>query len=230
MKITTWNIRHGGGNRINEIIKWIGNHDTDYFVITEYRNNENGVLLSKALAKCGYSFQITPKIEKNKNTLMIASKREFTGVYFHNELGYDCSRVIKVEDDEIIIYGVYFPQKNEKKKIFEFLLNEMNRQLDKTRIFIGDFNTGKPYIDEEKKTFYCSEYMDVIEKSHIDAWRYINKNKREYSWYSNLGNGFRVDHVFINQSDVNKIAQCFYLHEKRIDKTSDHSIMEVELV
>ena len=87
------------------------------------------------------------------NTLMIASKREFTGVYFHNELGYDCSRVIKVEDDEIIIYGVYFPQKNEKKKIFEFLLNEMNRQSDKTRIFIGDFNTGKPYIDEEKKNY-----------------------------------------------------------------------------
>lgn len=230
MKITTWNISHGGGNRINEIIKWIENHDTDYFVITEYRNNENGVLLSKVLAKCGYSFQLTPKIEKNQNTLMIASKREFTGVYFHNELGYDYSRVIKVEDDEIIIYGVYFPQKNEKKKIFEFLLNEMNRQSDKTRIFIGDFNTGKPYIDEEKKTFYCSEYIDVIEKSHVDAWRYINKNKREYSWYSNLGNGFRVDHVFINQSDKNKIAQCFYLHEKRIDKTSDHSIMEVELV
>lgn len=230
MKITTWNIRHGGGNRITEIIKWIENHDTDYFLITEYRNNENGVLLSKALAKCGYSFQLMPKTEKNKNTLMIASKREFTGVYFHNELGDDYLRVIKVEDDEIIIYGVYFPQKNEKKKIFEFLLNEMNRQSDKTRIFIGDFNTGKPYIDEEKKTFYCSEYIDAIEKSYVDAWRYINKNKREYSWYSNLGNGFRVDHVFVNQSDKNKIDQCFYLHEKRIDKTSDHSIMEVELV
>ena len=230
MKVTTWNIRHGGGNRINEIIKWIKNHDTEYFVITECRNNENGLLLSKALAECGYLFQLMPQIEKNKNTVMIASKHEFTGVYFHNELGDDYSRVIKVEDDEIIIYGVYFPQKNEKKKIFEFLLNEMNQQSDKTRIFIGDFNTGKPYIDEEKKTFYCSEYMDVIEKSHVDAWRYINKNKREYSWYSNLGNGFRVDHVFINQSDKNKIAQCFYLHEKRIDKTSDHSIMEVELV
>lgn len=51
-----------------------------------------------------------------------------------------------------------------------------------------------------------------------------------HSWYSNLGNGFRVDHVFVNQSDKNKIDQCFYLHEKRIDKTSDHSIMEVELV
>ena len=230
MKVTTWNIRHGGGNRINEIIKWIENHDTDYFVITEYRNNENGLLLSKALAECGYLFQLMPQIEKNKNTVMIASKHEFTGVYFHNELGDDYSRVIKVEDDEIIIYGVYFPQKNEKKKIFEFLLNEMNQQADKTRIFIGDFNTGKPYIDEEKKTFYCSEYIDAIEKSHVDAWRCINKDKREYSWYSNLGNGFRVDHVFINQSDKNKIAQCFYLHEKRIDKTSDHSIMEVELV
>ena len=64
MKITTWNIRHGGGNRIAEIIKWIKSHETDYFVITEYRNNENGVLLSKALAECGYVFQLMPQIEK----------------------------------------------------------------------------------------------------------------------------------------------------------------------
>ena len=64
MKITTWNIRHGGGTRINEIIKWIKSHETDYFVITEYRNNENGVLLSKALAECGYVFQLMPQIEK----------------------------------------------------------------------------------------------------------------------------------------------------------------------
>ena len=41
MKITTWNIRHGGGSRIKEISQFCSeNRDSDVLVITEFRNNK----------------------------------------------------------------------------------------------------------------------------------------------------------------------------------------------
>jgi exodeoxyribonuclease III len=57
----------------------------------------------------------------------------------------------------------------------------------------------------------------------------INKDNLEFTWYSNIGNGFRIDHAFINEEYKNKILNCFYLHNERIDKISDHSMMVLEL-
>ena len=42
MKIVTWNIRHGGGKRVKDIVGMIGSYsEVDVFIITEFRNNNN---------------------------------------------------------------------------------------------------------------------------------------------------------------------------------------------
>lgn len=211
MKIITWNIRHGGGARINRIIDRIQSHNADILVITEYRNNTKGKELKNNLAENDYKFQAAPEIDIKKNTLMIASKTDFEVQLFENQLQEEYHRVVKIGNDHLSLYGVYFPQKMQKKKIFEFMVEEMDIVIGKPTIFIGDYNTGKPFTDEAKNTFSCSNYMDIIEqKDHVDVWRFINKDKLEYSWYSNAGNGFRIDHAFINKSFLNKVSDCFY--------------------
>lgn len=230
MKIITWNIRHGGGARINKIIDRIKYHNADIVIITEYRSNFNGIELKNKLAENGYKFQIAPVIDIKKNTLMIASKTDFEVQLFENQLQEEYHRVVNIGNDQLSLYGVYFPQKMQKKKIFEFLVSEMDRSKEKPTIFIGDFNTGKPLIDEVKNTFSCSNYMDIIEqKNYADIWRFINKDKLEYSWYSNAGNGFRIDHAFINKVFLNQVSDCFYSHNERADGISDHSMMVLEI-
>ena len=230
MKIIEWNIRQGGGNRIDQIIKNILNHDPDYYVLTEYRNNENGRRFIESMAENGYVEHFSPQTDKNKNTVLIGSKQKFSPTVYNIELEDDYFRVIRIENEEIILYGTYFPQKNEKKKIFEFLIKEMALETTKPTIFMGDFNTGKPFADETKNTFFCSRYMDAIEqKGYVDAWRVIHHDKREYTWYSNKGNGFRVDHAFISANYKNNIVGCNYSHDERINKHSDHSLMEIEI-
>jgi len=230
MKIITWNIRHGGGPRINKIIDRIQYHNADIVIITEYRNNSNGLELKNQLAENGYKFKVAPEIDIKKNTLMIASKTDFEVQLFENQLHDEYHRVINIENDQLNLYGLYFPQKMQKKKIFEFMLEEMDSNKEKPTIFIGDFNTGKPFIDEVKNTFSCSNYMDIIEKkNYADAWRFINKDKLEYSWYSYAGNGFRIDHAFINKAFLNMVSDCFYSHDEREDKISDHSVMVLEI-
>lgn len=230
MRIITWNIRHGGGTRVDSIIRRLINKDADLVVITEYRNNENGVKIRQALLEAGYLFQYCPITDKDKNTLLIVSRINLSGSLFKKELQEEFHRVVRIESDNFALYGMYFPQKQEKKKVFEFMLSQIGKNPDRPIIFIGDFNTGKQYIDEEKNTFYCSEYMDmIVQQGLVDAWRYINDDKREYSWYSNAGNGFRIDHIFVSNGIKDKVQNCYYSHAEREDKVSDHSMMVMEI-
>jgi exodeoxyribonuclease III len=230
VEILTWNIRHGGGTRVNKIIDRIIEHEADIVIITEYRNNENGLIIRKALLENGYLAQVSAIVDGDKNTLLIAGKNNFSSKMLNKQLGEDFFRVINIEFCDLNIYGVYFPQKLEKKKIFEFMISEINNNSVKPIIFIGDFNTGKHYIDEQKNTFKCSEYISLIEQRNLtDAWRHINGEKIEYTWYSNAGNGFRIDHAFISNTIKEKIKDCYYSHKEREDKSSDHSALILEI-
>lgn len=229
MIITTWNLKHGGGKRIKEIIRVLSeNADTDIFVLTEYRNNSNKNHLSLKLNELGYVFQYNPKSEPSLNSVLIASKIKFKSKIFNN-LNIHKHRVIKVFNNDYAIYGCYFPLKNLKKEVFEFLIDEVQENKENL-IILGDFNTGKHFIDENSKTFYCSEYFEKLEqKEMIDAWRLRNGQKKEFTWYSNAGNGFRLDHIFISADLKNKVKQCEYIHSYREGKISDHSMMKLEI-
>jgi exonuclease III len=228
MIISTWNLRHGGGKRIKDIIRVLSeNSETDIFVLTEYRNNSNKKFIKTALNKLGYIYQFNPNSEPKLNSVLIASKSEFNFETF-DTLKEHKHRIIKIYNKDFSIYGCYFPLKNLKKEVFEFLLNQVNENKNENIIIVGDFNTGKHFIDEKGKTFYCSEYFDILETNEmIDAWRLINGEKKEYSWYSNAGSGFRLDHFFIKSNLKSKIKSCEYVHKYREEKISDHSMMKL---
>lgn len=229
-KIITWNIRHGGGTRISEIVKALTKHsNATTIVLTEFRNNENGVVLRKSLENLGFINQFTTDTPPNKNSVLIVSKENFKSKTFP-ELNNHSERVIKVYNDNFSLYGCYFPLSDEKKHVFEFLLNEIENNPKENIIITGDFNTGKHYIDEKGSTFFHSKYIDKIEENGLfDAWRYIHKDKTEYSWYSSYGNGFRLDHFFVKDTLKDKIIDCEYIHEYREQKITDHSMMVLSL-
>ena len=230
MIINTWNLRHGGGKRIKDIVRVLSeNSRTDIFVLTEYRNNSNKEYLSIELEKLGYKYQYNPNSEPKLNSVLIVSKIELKTEIFEI-LNEHKQRVIKVFNDDFSIYGCYFPLQNLKKDVFEFLLTQVKENRDEKIIIVGDYNTGKHYIDEKGKTFYCSEYFNKLEESGMtDAWRYINNDKKEFSWYSNEGNGFRLDHFFVKSNIKDSIKSCRYIHKYRDEKISDHSMMELEI-
>lgn len=227
MKIITWNIRHGGGTRIHKIFDVIEKYqNSDVFILTEFRNNKNRDFIKNKFNELGFEFILYPETESNINTLLIASKKKFNHE-FYPSLNEHWHRLIKIEYENISLFGVYFPQKKEKEKVFKAILSVFEDT--KSNIVLGgDLNTGKHYIDERGKSFHCSEYISRIEdQKMIDAWRKINGELKEYSWYSNGGNGFRIDHFFV--SNNLKVRNCYYDHTVRENKFSDHSLMILEL-
>jgi len=62
----------------------------------------------------------------------------------------------------------------------------------------------------------------------IDSWRWRNPDEREFSWYSHLGNGFRIDHIFCTESMHQTLTKMGYDHLPRTSKETDHSAMVAE--
>jgi exodeoxyribonuclease-3 len=227
MKIFSWNIRHGGGKRINEILHELeDNQDSKIILITEFRNNQNGILIRDKLNELGFIYQRAPIVNAGINSLLIASKiavtfREYPELYQHQH------RVISAEWNDSLVFGTYFPQKNEKSQVFQFLIQKVKEASLKSMIIVaGDMNTGVPFKDEKGKSFYCAKDFNQLQKAGVtDAWRLINNEQTEYSWYSNHGNGFRIDHFLISNQFRNKVDACYYIHEARKNRISDHSQM-----
>lgn len=236
MKIITWNIQHGGGKRISSILKVLElNSGCDVVILTEFRTNSNGQKIQNTLSSLSFRYSVYHETDSNKNKVFIASKIEFDSHYFPQLLEHE-HRILKIFFNptsfgcgKLLLYGCYFPQKNEKKHLFEHLIREISRTECDVMI-LGDLNTGKHKIDEIGRTFYQSNYMDEFEnKRMIDVFRNVHGNKREYSWFSNSGNGFRIDHIFVSSTLEKHIKDCYYTHSYREDKFSDHSMMTIEL-
>ena len=228
--ILTWNIRHGGGARVSKIIETLKGHtDATTIILTEFRNNGNAKVIQEALHELGFIYQFKAQTEINKNSVLIVSKENFKYKLFP-ELTNHSERVVKVYNDNYSIYGCYFPGMDDKKYVFDFLLNEIKENPNEKIIITGDINTGKHYIDEQGATFAHSAYINRIEESNLfDAWRYIHNDKKDFSWYSSAGNGFRLDHFFVHNDLKPNVVSCEYIHQYREDKITDHSMMVLTL-
>ena len=124
--------------------------------------------------------------------------------------------------------GAYFPIKQEKRSVFDFICSRGIELLGTHGVLIGDFNSGKAYLDEVGRTFSCIDCFERLETvGLIDSWRSRNPDGREFSWYSSGGNGFRLDHVFCTAALDAHISSIRYCHMPREQKTSDHSAMIV---
>lgn len=229
MKIITLNIQHGGGKRISKIADYLRSLDVDMIVLTEFRENANAQLLRSSLATAGFAYFAAASIAPKENSVCIFSKHPFVPRTYPALSKDDGHRLLSAHFEKLAIFGVYFPLHQKKLSLFQFLINGDYKPVESAHIFLGDFNTGLYKLDESGSTFYCTEQFAALPESGlIDSWRSRNPEGREFSWYSNAGNGFRLDHVFSSPDANSKIQNVYYDHLPRESRITDHSALLVE--
>ncbi len=227
LNILSWNIRQGGGNRRTDIVKALTKFGAEVVVLSEFRNNEAGLYIRRELIKSGYFHQHVGHATKEKNSVLIASKIPFDASHCQNADTNFPAAILKANFDVLSLYGMYLPHKK-KHRLFDFLLEELKDS--PPAILVGDFNTGKNYIDQKGNSFMYSEYLTRMEDlGYQDAFRRMNGEVKEYSWFSHQGNGYRYDHSYIQSDLLPIVKNCYYLHHWRIEGMSDHSPMVLEL-
>ena len=227
LKLLSWNIQQGGGSRTRGIIKFIAQQKPQIIVLSEFRNNDSGTFLRTKLLELKYQFQFVSLSTSDTNSVLIASQLPcHSRLFIDTGINY-AHDVIAVDFEAFHLYGVYLPHKK-KHQLFDLLEKEI-QQYSPT-IIMGDFNTGKNFIDQKGDSFWYTAELTRLEKAGMqDAFRYVHGDVETYSWYSHQGNGYRYDHIYTSQDLQPIIKQCDYIHEAREKKLSDHSPMILEL-
>jgi exonuclease III len=124
------------------------------------------------------------------------------------------------------LIGTYFPQRKDKAGVF----NTLETMASSNILAIGDFNTGSNVLDSEGAKFHCADqFVNLANTTLKDLWRTHNGElAQEYSWYSNAGNGFRIDHALAGMTATIRCVNSYYDHSTR-DTLTDHSALIVEL-
>ncbi len=227
IKFLAWNIQQGGGSRVLGIINFIASQKADVLVLSEFRNNKQGILLRHKLLERKYLFQYVSLGTSDTNSVLIASKFPCHSRLFHGtdlDFAHD---VIATDFDAFHLYGVYLPHKKKHK-----LLNLLEKEVlvHTPGIVMGDFNTGKNFIDQKGSSFWYTDELKKFEKAGmVDAFRHINGDVESYSWISHQGNGYRYDHIYVHEDLIPIVKTCDYIHSARENKLSDHSPMFLEL-
>ena len=229
MRIITWNARHGGGRRATAFAETLASLSPDVGVITEYRNGPAGAQIKNGLEYAGLNYFSSILTPAKLNTVLLCSRTPFEERRL-DSLGEETHRCIWALAQGINILGFYFPQNREKAAVFDSICQLDPSVLKEQSLLIGDLNTGRHFLDERAKTFHCAEYFDRLEDiGWIDAWRSRNEEAKEFSWFSNAGNGFRIDHAFVSSGLNRRIKSVAYNHSVRESGLSDHSALIVDL-
>lgn len=167
--------------------------------------------------------------DPNLNGVLIASKLPLEKRCHYAPNLEQPYRLLQSTIKGVIVVGVYMPLDPAKTTYWDAIIAKAPEIATVPTLMIGDFNTGRHYMDEKGATFTSAKYMDHMEDvGFTDVWRKAHSEEREFSWYSNRGNGFRLDHAFASTSLVSQITSVYYSHQAREQGFSDHSIMVVE--
>ena len=227
-------MQHGGGNRAKAIVAALAALRPNVVVLSEFPPTSRGVELLSRLAEIGLSRHesgLSPD-PAYPNTVCIASEFPIEDVRLPLADSPNRHRVLEASIGGVLVVGVYFPQ-NEPKVAFwrnEFL-PYARECVGGQALLIGDWNSGSHYLDETGATLYgAPEFEAMSTMGWCDAWRRLNPDGREYTWYSRpYNNGFRLDHAFLSPSLMPRLASVQYAHETRRPGVTDHSALVVDL-
>jgi len=236
VRLLTWNILHGGGQRIPEIVLALLEHDADAIALSEYRPSRGGSIRG-VLAHHGYTHQLCTDPPARTNGLLVASRlpldpiphpeppHGMTHRFLAGRLGPPVSPT-----NLLFVHIPEVRRSSKKPAAWRYLLDRARELRDAPAVVLGDLNTGRHRLDEEGRTFTCTALLGQLETmGYADAWRLLHPEIKEFTWFSHEGGGFRIDHAHISRPLIPRLRAARYSHAEREGKLSDHSTLIVDL-
>lgn len=233
---------------------WFHTQNIDVLCIQETKAQLEQ-LGSEILEQEGYSCYFSDAVKKGYSGTAIFTKQ--TPKTIHYKLGFDISdsegRWIAAEYDKTIIASLYLPSGSSSKeaqaKKDTFLNTFMPmmkawRDEGKSMIICGDWNIVHKEIDIKnwkgnQKNSGClpherawlDELFDAERADWVDAFREVNQEAEQYTWWSNRGQawinntGWRIDYHVVTPDLKDKILKEEVYRQKRL---SDHAPLTLE--
>ena len=238
-----WNIANPSVERVGRQVEWLRKRPEDVLVLTEAKQSKGCIFLGHYFQAYGYNVVFSMPKEKEFGVIIV-SKHHLSPSSFSTHIDFLSARVastkLSLPSGELEIIGVYAPSRDsspekidKKKRFLEGLTNALETDITPSmRIFCGDLNILEPnhipYYSFFKEWEY-DFYRNLTKYQFKDAFRHIYQSIQEYSWVGRTGDGYRYDHCFVSKDLLPLVKKCYYLHEPREIKLSDHSALITEL-
>ena len=241
MRIVSWNIRAGGGKRIEQIAAQLAAWRPDVVALYEYRGTPASLWLADALEQSGLTYQHSTANQRTPavNSLLVASRWPMRRLR-PRPSPKEPRRWVMLEvaaPTPFALGAMHVPNRVTGRK-FAFLdavLELGQRWRRGPALYVGDTNTGRISVDEESPAFNGREddWMVAMQKARWhDAFRHLHGDAPAYTWYSpNKGNGFRLDEGFVNRKFIERLVEARYVwghvdgESSRRDALSDHAAL-----
>lgn len=228
------------GRRAEKVVSYLRDSAADVLVLSEFKTSLCNTPFTMQLEEAGYRYSSVSKVDKPRQLgVAVLSRHEATPVPL-SPPPVDKQRIAALDFDDLTVAGVYFYAGDPnlsgtgKFSLFDYLLS-VPQELSGPSLAMGDYNTGLHYIDEEDKTFSAEDRFRSMEKcGWVDLWRAEHGEKREFSFITNRGNEYRIDHAFARGGAEAKVTDCYYDHSTHYadesgQRLSNHSAMITSL-
>lgn len=217
IRLVAWNIRAGGGRRVDGILDQLARWQADIVALSEFRGSPPSARLADCLAEAGLEHQLTtadPALP-NVNRLLVASRwplrrirpRHPTARVLWLAAGAERWLLTRVEAERpFALSAMHVPNRSSglKYPYFDAVLDLATRWRYGPALLVGDTNSGLIGVDEQSPAFNAREdgwVRALGAAGWTDAYRHRHGDLEGYTWYSpNRGNGFRLDEAFINRT------------------------------
>lgn len=230
MKLVSWNVagfRACLKKGFDEFFKEI---DADVFAIQESKVLKDQFDYSPE----GYEMFLYPAEKKGYSGTIIYSKVKPLSVTYG--LGIDEhdheGRLITLEFNDFYFINEYVPNvkrdlsRLEYRMKWEDDLREYLKKLEKNKpvVLCGDLNVAHNEIDIKNAKanignagFTYEErgkFSELLDAGFIDTFRYFNKDKKQYSWWSYMGKarenniGWRIDYFVVSKGIINNVSNA----------------------
>jgi exonuclease III len=244
VRIVVWNIRAGGGGRIESIRAALRRWRADVVALSEFRATPPSGALARALGTSGLAHQLTTcdVTQPGTNALLVASRWPLRRLAVDGAPADPCRWMLaRIEAPVPFVLGVMHVPNRVTGRKYEFLdavLHVVRTWRLGPALLAGDTNSGRRGLDEEVPVFNAREegWIDALASAGWpDVFRALRRSRRAYTWYSPNGrNGFRIDQAFVNSGLLARVRTVRYTWARRhpgdrVDGISDHAALRIDL-
>lgn len=252
MKIINVNLNGIRSAAKKKFFTWVEEQKADFICIQEVRAKESQ-LNDNIFKISGYNSYFVSAEKDGYSGVAIYTKHKPAKIITSLEIPITANegRYIQLDFTEFKIASIYVPsgtsgeiRQNIKFEFLDAYAKILKRQIKEKIPYIicGDFNIAHKNIDlknwksNQKNSGFLPEeraWLDLVfdKIGFIDAYRYKNPDKIEYTWWSNFANawqnnvGWRIDYQIISPQLKDKILNTTIYREQ---KFSDHAPLIIE--
>ncbi len=255
MKVITLNANGIRAAARKGFFTWFEQQDPDFVCIQETKAQVEQ-LTDSIFKPAGYNAFHVDAVKRGYSGVLIYSKQKPDSIqegFGWQHISDEEGRYLQLNFGDLSISSIYLPSgtsseerqqvKFEVMRLYEDMLQQ---QIASKRRFIicGDFNIVHKEIDiknfkSNQKTSGCLPEERAwinklfVEYGLVDAFREVNQQEFEYTWWSNRGRawennvGWRIDYQIVTPNLKQSIKDAFIYRDARF---SDHAPLVVEYI